>query len=1171
MKSIQEFLSYLSDLDIRLWLDGNRLRCNAPKEALTPALQAQLVERKAEILQFLNKANLAATSTLEPIRPVPRDGNVPLSFGQQGLWFIDQLEDESTAYNQLFAVRLSGSLNVAVLEQALTEIVRRHEILRTCFKSVDGQPVQVIAPHPDFSLSVVDLSDLREAEQLAEIQQLAISEIEHPFNLAELPLLRVTLLQLKEAEHVLLFAIHHILADGWSGGIIIRELGALYEAFSRGKPSPLPELSIQYADFACWQQQRLRGAVLEEQLTYWKQQLAGAPPVLQLPSDRPRPAIQTFRGATTTLKVEADVTERLRQLSQQEGATLFMTLVASFQVLLYRYTNQDDICVGTTIANRRSRDLESLIGFFVNTAVLRTDLSGNPSFQELLRRVRRIALEACDRPDLPFNLLVEKLQPERNLSHTPLFQVMFVLENAPIDTLELPGLTFSPLEIPIATAKFDLSLSMRETQQGLFGTFEYNTDLFDAVTITRMARHFQTLLSAIVANPQQCICKLPLLTETEQYQLLVEWNHTQAEYPQNTCIHELFEAQVERTPDAVAVVFEDEQLTYRELNQRANQLAHYLRGLGVKPEVLVGICIERSPQMVVALLGILKAGGAYVPLDPAYPKERIAFMVSDAQLPVLLTQEKLVENLPEHQARVICLDTGWEEISRESQTNPVSEVKPENLVYVIYTSGSTGKPKGVMIQHQSLVNFTQTAMVEYELNSCDRVLQFASLSFDVAAEEIYPCLTCGATLVLRTDEVLNSVPTFVQHCWDWGLTVLDLPTAYWHQLTSELASAKLVLPDSLRLVIFGGERARPEQLRIWHKCVGDRPQLVNAYGPTEATVEATICKLSGSAPTDSLWREVPIGRPIRNVQVYLLDRYLQPVPIGVPGELHIGGVGLARGYLNRPELTAEKFIPNPFSDRAGELLYKTGDLARYLADGTIEYIGRIDNQVKIRGFRIELGEIEAVLAQHPGVRETVVVAREDQSDDKRLVAYIVPNQEQVPTTNQLRNFLKEKLPDYMVPSAFIMLEAMPLNPNGKLDHRALPAPEGRPQLEEAYVMPQNEAERLVAAVWQEMLQVDKVGIHDNFFHLGGHSLLLIKIQVKLNEIFDQELSVIELFKYPTINSLAKHLSRNLGEQPDSQLLQNRAETREAYKSSMQQKRQLRQMHRAKNKAVEGSK
>jgi amino acid adenylation domain-containing protein len=1035
-----------------------------------------------------------------------------LSFAQQGLWFIDQLERESTAYNQLFAVHLCGSLNVAVLEQALTEIVRRHEVLRTTFKNVDGQPVQVIAPNPDFSLSVVDLSDLPEAKQSAEIQQLAISELDRPFNLEQLPLLRVTLLQLKAAKYVLLLAIHHIVADGWSGGIIIRELAALYEAFSTGKPSPLPPLPIQYADFASWEQQRLRGAVLEEQLTYWTQQLADAPPILQLPCDRPRPAIQTHRGATLTLKLGVEVTQRLKQLSQQEGATLFMTLLAAFQVLLYRYTNQDDICVGTTLANRHSRDLESLVGFFVNTAVMRTDLSCNPSFREVLGRVRLVALEAQERSDLPFNLLVEKLQPERNLSHTPLFQVMFVLENAPIDTLELAGLTISRFELAIAAATFDLSLSMRETPQGLIGNFEYNIDLFDAATITRMAGHFETLLTTIVANPQQHLSELPLLSEVERHQLLVEWNNTLAEYP-DICIHQLFESQVEQTPNAVAVVFENEQLTYRQLNQRANQLAHYLKKLGVKSDVLVGICVERSLEMVVGLLGILKAGGAYVPLDPAYPQERLAWMLEDAQVSVLLTQQRLVAMLPPTQAQVICLDTDWDEIAVHNPSNPSSEVTSHNLVYVIYTSGSTGTPKGAMNTHRGLSNRLLWMQDVYQLTTADRVLQKTPFSFDVSVWEFFWPLLCGARLVVAQPGGHQDSAYLAKLIASQQITTIHFVPS---MLQIFLEEPSLGACNCLKRVICSGE-ALPFALQERFFARLDA-QLHNLYGPTEASIDVTFwdCRRQSDFPI------VPIGRPIANTQIYLLDRHLQPVPIGVPGELYIGGDGLARGYLNRPDLTSERFIPNPFSDKPGARLYKSGDLARYLPNGEIEYLGRIDHQVKVRGFRIELGEIEAVLSQHPGVRENVVLVREDERGNKRLVVYVVHQPEQAFTITELRRFLEDKLPEYMVPAVVVQLEALPLTPNGKVDRRALPAPDtARPELEKPFVAPRTEVEEQLAGIWSDVLGLEQIGVRDNFFELGGHSLLATQVVSRVREVFGMELPLRRLFESPTVAGLAE--------------------------------------------------
>ena len=947
------------------------------------------VEKRELLLQRLSqkKENTSRTK----ITSQSRDSNIfPLSFAQQRLWFLEQLEPGNPFYNQPGVVCLTGALNVAVLEQSFNEIIRRHEVLRTTFTVVERQPVQVIASTLVLKLPVVDLQKLPYADREKEVMRVATKEAQIPFNLVEGPLLRCTLLQLDEAEYVLLFTMHHIISDGWSKGILIREMAALYEAFSTGQLSPLAELPIQYADFAAWQRQWLQAEILQSQISYWKKQLEGASATLELPTDYPRPAIQTFRGTTYSFEQSVELSQALKKLSQQQGTTLFMTLLAAFQTLLWRYTGQEDIVVGSPIANRNRADIEGLIGFFVNILVLRTNLAGNPTFKELLTRVREMALGVYAHQDLPFEQLVEELQPQRSLNHTPLFQVMFALQNAPISALELPGLTLSLLESDSGSAKFDLTLDMTETAQGLVGILEYNTDLFEAGTIRQMAGHLQTLLSGIVANPQQRLSELPLLAEVEKA-LLVKWNDTQAEYPKDQCIHQLFEAQVEQTPDAVAVVFEDEQLTYCELNERANQLAHYLRSLGVKAEVLVGICVERSLSMVIGLLGILKAGGAYVPLDPIYPKERLALMLQDGQIPVLLTKQALLNALPKNQFKIVCLDSDWTIIAQESQEDLFNLTQPENLAYLIYTSGSTGTPKGVMIQHGSLVNYTETACLEYEIKLQERILQFASISFDAAAEEIFPCLVQGATLVLRTDTMLNSIQNFLQQCRNLGLTVLDLPTAFWHQVTDEVSTTNLTLPEALRLVIIGGEKAEPSRLEAWQQQVGQRVRLVNSYGPTETTIVATICDLCESISVQTDKRELPIGQAIRNTETYVLDPYLQLVPVGVPGELYIGGVGVARGYLNQPELTALAFIPNPYTTEPGARIYKTGDLVRYRPDGNIEFLKRIDHQVKIRGFRIEIREIEALLNQHPAVQEAVVVARQDETDYKRLVAYVVSN------------------------------------------------------------------------------------------------------------------------------------------------------------------------------------
>ncbi|MEH2169753.1 MAG: amino acid adenylation domain-containing protein [Nostoc sp.] len=1058
----------------------------------------------------------------------------PTSFAQQRLWFLHQLEPNSSVYNLPYGLRISGNLRVDALQQAFATIVTRHEILRTTFTTVDGNPVQVIAKSRAIVIPVVNLSEWLEVDRAAQVQRLITKEAEHPFDLAHDSLLRVTLLQLGEKEYLLLLTLHHIIFDGWSLGIFIGELTALYKAFSTGTASPLPELPIQYADYAIWQREWLQGMELKTRLDYWKQQLAGSLPVLELPTDRPRLAVQNFQGATESFSLSSDLSQALKQINQQAGITLFMTLLAAFKTLLYRYTGEGDIIVGSPTANRDRPEIEGLIGFFVNTLVLRTYLGDNLSFRQLLLRIQEVTSRAFDRQDLPFEKLVEEMQPERSLSHTPLFQVMFVLQNAPMPPLELPELILNPVMLDSKTAKVDLSLSMTDTQQGLMGNLEYNTDLFEAATIKRMVGHFQTLLESIVVNPDQSLSDLPILTETERQTLLVKWNSTQTENLQDLCIHELFETQVQQTPDAVAVVFEGQQLTYRELNAKANQLARYLRSLGVRPEVLVGICVERSSEtlpeasllMIIGLLGILKAGGAYVPLDPAYPQERLTWMLSDSQVSVLLTQKHLQVEQEFDGLYVICLDTDWEVISQESEENLVGGATLENLAYVIYTSGSTGKPKGVMIQHQSLVNFTLGAIVEYRFTQSDGILQFASISFDTAVEEIYPCLVSGGTLVLRNEKMLIDIPNFLKQCEEWEITVLDLPTAYWHHLTFELTTTKLRLPESLRLVIIGGERVLPERVKMWQKYVGDYPQLFNGYGPTEATVVTTIYKLpKATFSSESTLSGVPIGKPIRNVQVYVLDKYLQPVPIGIQGELYIGGAGLARGYLNRPDLTEEKFIPNPFNkSKKSDRLYKTGDLVRYLPDGNIEFLGRIDNQVKVRGFRIELGEIEVVMIQHSEIKEVVVITQQGATGNQYLVTYVVPKQNSGLKSSELRRFLRDKLPEYMLPKVFVMLEALPLTPNGKVDRKALPiADQNHYDDDTIYVAPRTLTEKKLTAIWSELLLRKQVGINDNFFELGGHSLLLTQMIFRVRETFQVELPLRSLFEMPTVAGLAESI------------------------------------------------
>lgn len=1077
-------------------------------------------EKLALFMQQLKKKGETGSQSMLIPRRTERHVH-PLSFAQQRLWFIDQLEPGSYAHNILTAIRFTGELERAALERSIDEIVQRHESLRATFQVVDGQPVQVIAVAWPKLLQSISLESFPESEREAEMMRLANNEVLMPFDLQKGPMLRVTLMRLGEREHVLLFTMHHIISDGWSRGVLSREFATLYDVYLQGKPSPLDELPIQYADYAAWQRERLHGQLLEKELGYWTKQFEGFDSVLELPTDRVRPAVQTFHGARHHFALPPHLTAGLEDLALREGATLFIVLLAAFKVLLMRYSRQDDIVVGTPVANRSRVETEGLIGFFANTLALRTDLSGDPSFRELLARVRQVAVGAYAHQELPFERLVEELRPQRDLSRTPLFQVMFLLDNTPLETLKLGHLKVNPIEFDGKISPFDLSLHLEERADGVKGSFEYNTDLFEASTIARITECFLQLLQGIVARPDERLSLLPMLTEEAKHQLLVERNNTSINYPGENCVLEMFVRQAEQTPEAVALVFEEKQLSYRELNTCTNQLAHRLRKLGVRPETTVGVCLERSAEMIVALLATLKAGGAYVPLDAAYPQERLAFILEDAAVHVLLTQRALAGVLPEQKCEVVYLDADWEMIARENHESPAVEVAPENVAYVIYTSGSSGLPKGVQITHRSLANYTNAAAQEYEINAHDRVLQFASISFDTSAEEIYPCLTRGATLVVRNDSMISTVHSFLDKCREQSLTFLSLPTAYWHELVSVIAAEKLSFPPSVRLVILGGEKANPKHWSLWKEHVGRSTLVENTYGPTEATVIATAYKMIDEVAYDPIVREIPIGRPLPNTQCYVLDQHLQPLPITVPGQLYIGGEGLARGYLNRPNLTADRFIPNPFS-HIGERLYRTGDVARYRPDGNLEFMGRVDEQVKLRGFRVELGEVEAALLTHSEVEQAIVVSREH-AGQKRLIAYVVPaNQQEELNVGLLRTYLKTKLPDYMVPAVFVTLAAFPLTRNGKVDRRALPVPDQtKPELEADYVAPRNDLESKMAEIWAESLGVNRVGIHDNFFELGGHSLLATQLNARVVKVFAVELPLRSFFESPTVAGLAE--------------------------------------------------
>ncbi|AFZ57857.1 non-ribosomal peptide synthetase [Anabaena cylindrica] len=1094
------------------------------RQTLNGEIPLRILFEFPTISQLSSQISTTNNLSITAIEPRKQQKNIPLSFAQQRLWFLDQLEPNSTAYNIPYRLQIQGLLNISILEKSISKIIQRHEILHTNFISIDGQPKQVITAKNTFSLPLIDLQSLTEDQQKLEVEKIAKQEAKQPFNLVTDDLFHIKILQLNAESHILLINLHHIIFDGWSFGVLFDELKAIYTAYYEGVNFPLPQLPIQYADFTLWQRQWLSGEVLESQLNYWEKQLGGALPILELPTDRPRPRIKTYAGATKTFILSPELTANIKSLSQKEGMTLFMTLVTAFKVLLCRYSGQEDVIVGTPIAGRNRREIEGLIGFFVNTLALRTNVSHNPIFRELLNQVKQVCLEAYTNQDVPFEQLVEVLQPERNLSHTPIFQVMFVLQNAPLEELELPNLHLTALEPPKQTAKFDLTLSMAEKNGQLIGEWEYNTDLFDSSTIERMIEHFQVLLSGILATPEQNIWQLPLLTERERHQLLVEWNQTELDYPQDKCIHQLFEEQVKRTPDAVAVMFENEQLTYRELNQRANQLAHYLKSLGVGANVLVGLCMERDSieevsltlDIIVGILGILKAGGAYLPLDPRYPTERLLLMLQDGQVPVLLTQKHLSARLPQHQVELICLDTDWLLISQSIESNPVCEIQPKNLAYAIYTSGSTGEPKGVMIQHSSVVNLANglhQAIYSDHQNFPLRVSLNGSLTFDTSVKQIIQ-LIYGHSLNIVPEKVRFDGNAMLSYLQQQKIDVLDCTPSHLRLL---IAAGLLESDAAPQYVLVGGE---PIDESMWTTLAqAQNIKFYNVYGPTECTVDTTLCliQIANIKPV--------IGRPIANVKTYILDEYLQPVPINIPGELHIGGAGLARGYVNAKELTQKKFISNPFDQAAESRLYKTGDLARYLPNGEIEYLGRIDNQVKIRGFRIELGEIEAVLNQHPNLKAAKVITREDIPGDKRLVAYIISKSNQnspSEISHQLREYLKQKLPDYMIPSAFVVLESFPLTTNGKIDCRSLPAPNFADSGSN-YVAPRTPTEEIIAHIWSQVLKIETIGIDDNFFELGGHSLLATQVISRIRQSFNLEIPLYLLFEFPTIAQISEQI------------------------------------------------
>ena len=1116
---------------------GLELPLRALFEASSPALLAQRLDALRDS---------SFSSSAPPLRPVPRDGAPPpLSFAQQRLWFLDRWQPQSAFYNIPSALRLIGALHLPALQFAFDELIRRHESFRTTFQDGPEGPVQLILPVITSPLTLVDLSELSSEQREPEALRIANDEARRPFDLAHGPLLRTALVRLDAAHHVLVVVMHHIISDGGSSEVVLRELAALYDAFLRDEASPLPPLPVQYADYALWQRSWLQGEVLDVQLGWWRQQLHGAPHALRLPTDRPRPALQTFSGALLTRVLPRPLSEALRAFHRAEGVTPFMTLLAATQALLHHYSGQDDFTVGAPVSGRTHAGMEALVGFFVNTLVLRARFDPRISFRDLLAQARESTLGALAHQDVPFEKLVEALQPERDLSRSPLFQVMVAYQQDLHVEQALPGLTTRPVPLDGQGAKFDLTVSFTDTDEGLRASFEYNTDLHDEATVARMADHLSALITEVIAAPARPLASLSLLPEQERHQVLVEWNASDVAFPQERLVHQLFEAQVARSPDAPALASGEDTLSFQQLDARANQLAWHLISLGVGPETRVALCVEHSFDLVVSMLAVLKAGGAWVPLDPTLPADRLAFMLADSGARVVLTQERLKSVLPAHAGALVCVDADWSQVASRSTQPPPSRALPDSLAYVIYTSGSTGKPKGTLLTHRGLANTALAAVREHRFDSSSHVLQFASIGFDACVCEVFSSLLAGACLHLAPREQLLPGPPLHSLLRDRSISAVTLTPS----VLAQLDPAGL---DSLRTVISAGEALPAAVASRWA-----HPQrlLLNAYGPTEVTVCASIeSQLIPSQPT--------IGAPFPNVRLFVLDSLLRPLPVGLPGELFVSGPGVARGYLGQPSLTAEKFIPHPFSREPGERLYRTGDRVRWLPSGRLEFLGRLDSQVKLRGFRIEPSEVSSLLRDHSSVLDAFTLLREDSPSLHRLVSYVVSREpERDPVA--LRTYLRERVPEYMVPAAFVFLDALPLTASGKVDTRALPAPdETHVGGGQGYVEPQGDLERTLAALWCELLGLKRVGRHERFFDVGGNSLLIVRVQERLQTTLDLRLSLPVLFQYPTIAGLAEHLSQSGG----GSRLESSQERGEGRKERMDQQREQRLSRRKKGSA-----
>ncbi|MCX7748502.1 MAG: amino acid adenylation domain-containing protein [Clostridia bacterium] len=1142
-----EFLSQLRELGVKLWLEGDSLRYQAPKGAVSKELLGEISMKKEDIITFLKAANMNLQANKEPILKLPQNSGheFPLSFSQQSMWFFDQFTKGNPVFNISNAVRMSGTLNRAGIIKSLNWLVERHKTLRTTFKNVNGSPVQIINAAAAVELHEVDLRHIPEDKLEAELEIILRKEARHIFDLEKGPLFKFCLFILGDHDYVFSMTIHHIVSDAWSNAIFVGEFFKLYEEFLKGENPELPELIIDYVDYSSWERNRLKGDTLEGLLDYWRKQLAN-PTTLQLPTDYARPRTQTYEGGFQPMTVPLYLSEKLKAIALSEGASLFMLVLAAFQTLMYRYSGQTDIFMGTVVANRNRKEVENLVGFFMNTLVLRTHFEGDPSFLEILRQVKKMTLDAYTYQELPFDKLLEELKPERDVSRTPLFQVMFILHNTQKVELELPGLKMKQIDVESNMAPFDLRLQLTETDEGLKGGFDYRADLFKPETVKRLGAHLLNILESISEAPYEKVSNINILTGEERNKILYTFNNTLADYPRDKVIYEFFEEQALKNPEGIAAIFEDKQLTYGELNEKSNILAGILRKKDVKKDAIVGILMERSLEMIIGIMAVEKAGGAYLPIDPHHPADRINYILEDSGVSLLLSHEKFNDIEVSEKIERIYLENPSLYIGDGTHMECLAE--PQSVAYVIYTSGSTGKPKGTLIEHHSLVNRLNWMQKKYPIGPDDIILQKTPYTFDVSVWEMFWWSMQGARVCFLTPGAEKDPAMLVRAIEKNGITVI-------HFVPSMLSSFLEYLRDnggaervaSLRQVFASGEALTASQVSLFKRLFSrNGTKLANLYGPTEAAIDVSYF----DCMTPENLESIPIGKPIDNIKLFVMDKKMQLQPIGVSGELCIAGVGLARGYLNLPTLTNEKFIDNPLEP--GTKLYRTGDLCRWREDGNIEYLGRMDFQVKIRGLRIELGEIEKAILEHPSVKECIVAAWEKQPGNMHLVGYIVFEKGKSMESGELQDFLGKSLPEYMVPKLFVYLDAMPLSPNGKADRKALPAP--TLEKKTAYVAPSSEVETILMNIWKEELGLDSVGMNDNFFEVGGHSLLLTRVHNRLNKQFNREFSLIDLFTHSTIGALAKYVS---GESEDMVFHKNEDRVRKQKEAKLMR----RQMYR----------